>query len=347
MPADNLQPLLDHLLLLITDTETFHGAQCERGGSGKTVPAVAAVLAEFRSMVNGIRNRVIAASHRYNVAFVGAGNVGKSTLLNRLFEADMAPRRNGPCTACPVEFFFGEAYTLSVEYFQSLRKPIYYCECSEDIHSRLTELADSSGAQSSQSIRRVSVTAPLPVLRDNGLVIADTPGFGSAQTEGAEGSHEEALRRYLEKDVAQVFWVILAEQGITKREIEFQRSVFGTRCQDIVVTGSEDFDEKDRDRFRKRFTPLFDSIPPAFHFVSGKTGMGIEELAKRITTLDGRLWAASDQLANLAQDLREWVTRYRANNPYLRLTFWNPATWANWAHNFHGHKLTGILALDS
>lgn len=347
MPADNLQPLLDQLLLLVTDTESFHAAQGERGGRDQTARAVSAVLAEFRSMVNGIRNRVIAASQQYVVAFVGEGNVGKSTLLNRLFDADLAPRRNGPCTACPVEFLFGEAYTLSVEYFQSLRKPIYNCECSEDIHSRLTELADSNGAQSSESIRRVSVTAPLAVLRYNGLVIADTPGFGAAQTDGAEGSHEEALRRYLEKDVAQVFWVVLAEQGITKREIEFHKSLFRTRCQDVVVTGSEDYDATDRDRFRKRFTPLFDSIPPMFHFVSGKTGLGIDELAKRITTLDGRLGAATDQLANLAQDLREWVTQYRSNHPYLRLTFWNPATWANWACNFHGHKLTGILSLDS
>ena len=306
MPADNLQSLLDQLLLLVTDTERFHAAQGDRGAKDQTSRAVSAVLAEFRSMVNEVRNRVVAASQRYVVAFVGAGNVGKSTLLNRLFDADLAPRRNGPCTACPVEFHFGETYTVSVEYFQSLKKPVHHCESSEDIHRRLTELADNNGAQSSESIRRVSVTAPLALLRNNGLVIADTPGFGAAQTDGAEGSHEEALRRYLKKDVAQVFWVVLAEQGITKREIEFQKSVFGTRCQDVIVTGSEDYDAADRDRFRKKFAPLLDSIPPTFHFVSGKTGLGIDELAQRIASLDGRLVAALDQLTSLAQNLRDW-----------------------------------------
>ena len=346
MPADNPQPLLDQLLLLVTDSERFHAAQGERGGHDQTARAVSAVLAEFRLTVNGIRNRVMAASQRYIVAFVGAGNVGKSTLLNRLFDADLAPRRNGPCTACPVEFHFGETYTVSVEHFQSLQKPKYHCECSEGIHRRLTELADSNGSQSSESIRRVSVTAPLALLRNNGLVIADTPGFGAAQTDGAEGSHEAALRRYLKKDVAQVFWVVLAEQGITKREIEFQKSVFGTRCHDVVVTGSEDYDAADRDRFRKRFKSLFDSIPPTFHFVSGRTGLGIDELAKRISTLDGRLGAALDQLTSLAQDLRDWGARYRADHPYQHLTFWNPASWAQWACNFHGHELTEILTLD-
>ncbi|MBX3452824.1 MAG: hypothetical protein KF777_25025 [Planctomycetaceae bacterium] len=227
-----------------------------------------------------------------------------------------------------------------------MRKPIYHCECSEDIHGRLTELADSDGAQSSESIRRVSVTAPLALLRENGLVIADTPGFGVAQTDGAEGSHEEALRRYLEKDVAQVFWIVLAEQGITQREIRFQQSAFGTRCHDIVVTGSEDYEAADQDRFRKRFAPLFDSVSPTFHFVSGKTGLGMEGLTERIATLDGRLGAALDQLMSLARDLREWVTQYRVNHPYCRLTVWNPASWANWHRNFPEHELTKVLSLD-
>lgn len=346
MPADNLGPLLDRMLLLVTDTERFQMALGQRPGYDQTSRAVLAVLAEFRSTLNGVRNRVMAASQQYVVAFVGAGNVGKSTLLNRLFEADLAPRRNGPCTACPVEFRFGGSYSASVEFMQSLKKPVYHCACSEDIHSRLIELADSNGSQSSESIRRVCVTAPLELLRNNGLVIADTPGFGAAQLDGAEGSHEKALKRYLERDVAQVFWIVLAEQGITKREIEFQKSVFGSRCNDIVVTGCEEYDSADRDRFRKRFSPLFDAIPPMFHFVSGKTGLGVDDLSKRIATLDGRLGAAIDQLTSLAQDLRAWVEQYRLNHPYSHLTFWNPASWADWEHNFNGHHLTRILKID-
>ncbi len=289
MHADSLRPLLDQLLLLVTDSERFHSAQSQQDGYKEPSRDVLAVLSEFRSMVNVIRNRVLAASMQYVVAFVGAGNVGKSTLLNRLFGSDLAPRRNGPCTACPVEFRFGESFAVAVEFVQSLKKPLYRCDSLDGIRSRLSQLADSDGSQASESIRRVSVSAPLALLRDNSLVVADTPGFGAAQLDDAEGSHEAALKRYLEKNVAQVFWIVLAEQGITKREIDFYKNVFGTRCHDIVVTGSEDYGPVDQDRFRKRFAQLFDTTPPAFHFVSGKTGVGVDELAKRIATLDGRL----------------------------------------------------------
>lgn len=347
MPADNVRPVLDQLLLLVTDTERFHSAQVGRGAQGQHSNAVMAVLAEFRSMVNTIRNRVVAATQQYVVAFVGAGNVGKSTLLNRLFKNDLAPRRNGPCTACPVEFHFSENYALSIEFFRSLRRPVYPCGNPDDIHQRLTEIADSAGSQSSESIRRVCVTAPLEILRNNGLVIADTPGFGAAQTDGAEGAHEEALKRYLEKDVAQIFWIVLAEQGITKREIGFYKNVLGVRCSDVVVTGSEDYVKEDQDRFRKRFIPLFDSIPPTFHFVSGKTGLGVESLAQRIATIDGRLVAAFDQIMGLANDLREWFNQFRANYPYHRLIFWNPASWANWIRFFGEYELTRVLNLDN
>ena len=347
MPVDNFRPVIDQLLLLVTDTERFHSAQVPRGSQAQSTQEIMGALAEFRSMVNAVRNRLVTAAHRFVVAFVGAGNVGKSTLLNRLFAAELAPRRNGPCTACPVEFHFGENYTASVEYFQSIRKPVYSCESPDDIHQRLIDLADSDGAQSSESIRRVSVTAPLDILRNNGLVIADTPGFGAAQTDEAEGSHEEALRRYLEKDVAQVFLVVLAEQGITKREIDFYKGLNGKCCNDVVVTGSDDYDKSDQDRFRKRFTPLFPSIPPTFHFVSGKTGLGVDKLARRIATLDGRFEAACDQITHIAQDLRLWVEQFRADYPYLRLPFWNPASWAYWNRIFSGDELTRILTLDS
>ena len=347
MRADNFRPLLDQLLLLVTETERFHSFQVQKNGLTQPSRAVLAVLGEFRLVVNAVRNRVIAATERYVVAFVGAGNVGKSTLLNRLFDVDLAPRRNGPCTACPVEFLFGHTYTASVDFFQSLKRPFYECENPADIHQRLIDLADSDGAGSSENIRRVIVTAPLEILRNNSLVIADTPGFGAAQTDGAEGSHEGALKRYLETDVAQIFWVVLAEQGITKQEIEYYKKIFGTRCNDIVVTGSDTYEKQDQDRFRKRFVPLFDSIPPTFHFVSGKTGRGVENLAGRIATLDGRFEAAFDQVEMLAKELRDWVDQLRVSSPHLIMTFWNPASWANWVRIFGDHNLTKILAFSN
>jgi len=343
MHADSLLPLINSLLLLVSDSERFHNAVATNATANE---GIRAVLREFRLTVNGIRNRVIAASNRYVVAFVGAGNVGKSTLLNRLLGAELAPRRNGPCTACPVEFVFGNQYQVSVEYLQSIKKPSYPCATSEEVHQRLSDLADSDGSQSSDSIKRVAVTAPLGLLQNNGLVIADTPGFGAAQTNGSEGSHQNALKRYLERDVAQVLWVVLAEQGITKREADFHRNIFGSLCHDVVVTGSEDYSEEEQGRFRKRFSPLFDTMPPAFHFVSGRTGMGVDELSQRIASIDGRLTSAEEKLAIIANDLRAWVIQHRDAHPYQRVAFWNPSSWAVWQQQFHNHPLTAVIALD-
>lgn len=343
MPAADLLPVIDQLLLLVCDSERFHGAAA---GNSSAHGSILAVLAEFRLLVNGIRNRVLTASQRYVVAFVGAGNVGKSTLLNRLLGAELAPRRNGPCTACPVEFSYGDQHTVAVEYFQSLRKPTYQCLHAEDVHRCLAQLADSDGAQASESIRRISVTVPLDLLRNNGLVIADTPGFGAAQTNGAERSHQEALKRYLERDVAQVMWVVLAEQGITRTEADFHRLVFGSICHDLLVTGSEDYNETDQSRFRKRFATLFHAMPPAFRFVSGRTGLGVDELKMRIASIDGRLTSAEDVLASIAKDLRAWVIQNREAHPYQRPVFWNPTTWAQWRQTFPLDVLTDILTFE-
>ena len=341
MRADSLLPLIDGLLLLISESERFQVATADPSSACQSIRAV---LAEFRTSVNSIRKRVVAASQRYVVAFAGAGNVGKSTLLNRILGTELAPRRNGPCTACPVEFRYGEHYTVAVDYLQSIRKPNYACATVDDVQQCLVALADSDGGKSSDSIRRVSVSAPLALLRNNGLVIADTPGFGAAQTDGAEGSHQEALTRYLERDVAQVLWVVLAEQGLTKREIDFHRKFFSSFCHDIIVTGSEDYTDDDKLRFRKRFSPLFESIPPEFHFVSGKTGIGVDELSQRIASIDGRLTSAEAKLVSVAADLRAWLVQHREANPYQRFQLWNPAAWAQWARQFQSHAIRSVLS---
>ena len=343
MLAPSLLPLIDGTLLLISDSERFHAAS---GDHSAAMQSLRAVLSEFRLQVNSIRKRVAAASQRYVVAFVGAGNVGKSTLLNRLFGLELAPRRNGPCTACPVEFRYGDQFTIAVEYYQSMRQPKYLCASAEELQRRLITLADSDGAQSSDSITRLSVTAPLPILNDNGLVIADTPGFGAAQTHGAEGSHQQALQRYLDKDVSQVLWVVLAEQGITKTEEDFHNTFFRSRCQDVIVTGSEDYSDDERGRFRKRFSGLFDTIPPDFHFVSGRTGLGIDQLSLRIASIDGRLASAEEKLLSVAADFRAWVLRHRDEHPYHRFRLWNPTTWAQWNQEFQEHALYSLLSIE-
>jgi hypothetical protein len=198
-------------------------------------------------------------------------------------------------------------------------------------------------------------------LLKNGLTIADTPGFGAAQLEGAEGSHEKALKDYLEKNVAQAFWIVLAEQGIGKREKDFYDKVFGSFCSDVIVTGCDDYTPKDKERFRKRFLGFFDSMP-MFHFVSGKLGItartadgdeellqlsGIPQLEQRIATLNGRLTSAEECIKNTAKDLRNWLEHYHNSSQERHLpTFWRSDSWDRWNINVTTElekELTAIL----
>ncbi|MDR2439368.1 MAG: dynamin family protein [Planctomycetaceae bacterium] len=332
--SSELITIIDRILLLISDSENYH----------RETKDVYDVFGEMRLSLNEIRRRVKAASKRYVVAVVGLTNVGKSTLLNALFGVDLAPRRNGPCTAAPIEFVYGDSYQVNVEHYNSFTRPHFPCVTIEEVHERLTALADDSGAERSKSIKRVEVTTPLELLK-HGLVIADTPGFGAAQIEGAEGSHEESLKRYLIDKVSQVFWVVLGEQGIGKREMEFRDSMFAQICGDIIVTRCEDWDDKDKSRFRQRFTQLFSRIPQ-FHFASGKLGLkaqkendaqlleeagivAIQERIRELSNENGRLKTIQDSILALCEDVTNWWTDYTQENRYLN-SLWNPIALNNW-----------------
>lgn len=124
-----IENILDELLLLVSESEVYHDVSAD-----KVHQAFHGIFADVRHMLAEIRRRIIAASKRYVVAVVGLTNVGKSTLLNALFGQDLAPRRNGPCTAAPIEFIYGNEYQVTVYYFSSIKKPVWQCPDVESVH---------------------------------------------------------------------------------------------------------------------------------------------------------------------------------------------------------------------
>jgi GTP-binding protein EngB required for normal cell division len=304
------------------------------------------VLGEVLRTVMQVRRRIALSRSQYVVAMVGLSNVGKSTLLNALLGADLAPRRNGPCTAVPIEFVHGEAFRVKVLDPRQLRPPAWNCSTVEEIHHHLAILADGAGVEQHRTQAKVLVTAPLPLL-SGGLILTDTPGFGAAQTNGIAGSHERALRRYLQEEVTQVFWVVLADQGIGQREKSFHDEMFAEVCDDVVVTGCEGWSREDQDRFKQRYRSAFGHWSPRFCFASGLAGLearanqdqqaleaaGILLLESRIRELADpakRLLALARTLSDLADDLgRWWQVAARRHSPTDRLR-WRPDSWDRW-----------------
>lgn len=344
MSSDHELPaVIDELLMLISESARYHAHE-----------QVKTILKEAQSTLLLYRKRVALGSRRHVVAVVGLTNVGKSTLLNAILGSELAPRRNGPCTAAPIEFSHGPDLEITVHYHQSLNRPHWQCADVEALHHRLAALADDAGAEASRQIQRVIVQAPLPLL-ENGLVIADTPGFGAAQTEEATGSHEAALKSYLQDQVSQVFWVVLADQGIGQREKSFHDSFFAQICDDVVATGCEDWENQDRERFRRRFADLFGTHLPRFHFVSGLQGIqaraandaaglesaGITLLEERIRELadgGGRTSALKEGLEQLAADLCFWLGEFRDSRQRKLDQFWRPDSWSRWRACLPGNR---------
>lgn len=317
-PAGLLHRYLIQLELLCTESAEIHKADV--------------VHNMFQVMIHALKNlrqrAEVASKSSYKIAIVGLTNVGKSTLFNALLGEDLAPRRNGPCTAAPIEFVHGDSLHVTLFLKDSFLRRHWNLSGSEALHRLLISLAQDSETIPAGTIERIEVGLPHPLLERN-LVLVDTPGFGAAQVGDAAGTHEQALRDYLQTQVSQVFWVVRADQGIGRRELAFYDEWFRDLCEDVLVTGSEDWEPRDRERFRQRFSSEFGlRMPPQFHFVSGLQGMkaqqsgdsesweaaGIPLLETRIRELslpEGRTRAIQSQVNHLLHDFSYWLRTYR------------------------------------
>lgn len=334
-PNANLMQLVDEFYLLLAESEEY-----------QRQPRIQEIFNQAVRSLADVRNRLQLAAKRYVVAVVGLTNVGKSMLLNALLGAELAPRRNGPCTAAPIEFVRGGTWKVTAYYDSQLERPSWDCSTTEDIHRRLEQLAEDDDSAGRPAVRRVEVELPHALL-SHGLVIADTPGFGAAQSGTAAGTHEESLRQYLQRQASQIFWVVLADQGIGKREMDFHQQFLADVCDDVVVTGSEDWDANDKERYRRRFRGHFRQRIPQFHFVSGLRGLrarqeqdpealeqaGITILESRIRSLaepEGRVETAVERIEQIGDDLGYWLRDSLDERGASLDRYWRPDSWLRW-----------------
>jgi hypothetical protein len=182
---------------------------------------------------------------------------------------------------------------------------------------------------------------------DDELILADTPGFGAGEVDGMQSNHEESLRRYLKDEVTRVFWVVMGNQALGAREKHFHDEYFASLCDDVVVTGCEDWEPNDRRRFEQRYEDLFGRRRPHFHFVSGKLGLsarqtndldqlelsGVESLEKRLhkvrrAAMDGSDW--NENLQVHVDDLCRWLAASTRNPGQFGRSVWRPDSWLRW-----------------
>ncbi len=328
-----LKQLIDEFTMLLEESSAYQG-----------IPEARETLAEARDLALQFRRRLIPVGGRYVVALAGLTNVGKSTLLNALLSEEIAPRFNGPCTSVAVEFAYGPGYSVTVR-TGSILSATYSCESVQQLNKQLESLASAQGDELNTAAKYIQVTTPhIP----EGMVLADTPGFGAVEDSGETGSHEESLKQYLTHQVSQVFWVVLAEQGIGRREVGFYDKFLMQKCNDIVVTGSEDWDAKERARFRQRFFGTLRQPLLRFHFASGLIGCrahqlgdakmlessGIKALGAELQKQANgttRMQDVAESTLNLAKGVAQWQLEYSANQSRFKPgDLWRPDSWIRW-----------------
>lgn len=245
--------------------------QKESRGDAKTAAVLRQAQGKLRDLLDLREN-----PSPPTVAFVGLTNAGKSTLLSALFGAKVAPTSNRPWSSVPVEYRYGETFAVRAEFVDTIDSEEATFDSSDAMLDFIGRNATAGGAVDS---RFLSAEIPAPILRD-GLVIADTPGFGAADASGG-AEHGDRLADYL-PEADYVFWVIKSLQGVTRVEKEFYDKFLADRCRNIVVNCFDAFSDSEKDEF-VRINEKALGVRLVWHFVDAKSALrgrirGIDDL---------------------------------------------------------------------
>lgn len=132
-------------------------------------------LAEFRPALARLVEKL--ENPAFELAVFGRVSSGKSSLLNRLLEADVLPVGVTPVTAVPVRVLYGDEPSLTVHFAGG--------RVEEHAASELPLFAtEELNPANRREVLRLILRLPSPLLHD-GLVFVDTPGLGSLATAGA------------------------------------------------------------------------------------------------------------------------------------------------------------------
>ncbi|MEI8045088.1 MAG: dynamin family protein [Verrucomicrobiota bacterium] len=207
----------------------------------------------------------------YVLSFVGLTNVGKSTLVEALLGFPVAPRKNGPATAIPVEYKHDSSWSFTIQHRASIRPSGCYPfadgqSLGRDLVRRVVDCDDAEAAE----VAWVNVRGPMEILR-HGLHMADTPGFGAAADENNGQSQQQRLEEFISKSVDRVYFCVAAgvAWAVSNIETQFYKKL-SHLCGHVVVTKWEGTQDEQVD-YRNRYQKLFPAAE--FVFVNARRAM--------------------------------------------------------------------------
>lgn len=300
-----MKEVIEAFLHLLYETETY----IRRSGERVAGNDLESFLRDFRvQRVNPLHERLLRMEEpRYVLSMVGLTNVGKSTLSHALLGHNVAPSLNGPATAIPVEYEYADTWSIKSISREALKVTTKPYESPEELAKALKKRVLGTVTPLPE---RIVVSGPMSLLKD-GIVLADTPGFGAAQ-EGISGeSVKRELLDYLRSHVTETMFCISGANGVVSgSELEFFQEI-EELCSTVIVTkwdGSAD----DTKKYREKYSDSFPNC--GFVFVEAKSAIdgcqpeSVESLADLIratATRESLIKVLGEQVVSTWEQLNE------------------------------------------
>lgn len=275
-----MDTVIHNLIHLLQNTETLIRKAVNRGDDPE---GLAAYLEKFRKQrlepLDMRLHRV--SSNPYVLSMVGLTNVGKSSLAKVLLGHPIAPSRNGPATAMPVEYKHATEWCLQTYQTRNQRVIERRFGCAADLSKELQKkVFEAPSDQDDGTLdERLVVVGPMDLLK-GGLVFVDTPGFGAAYAEDSNAPQDDELADYLLQHVHEILFCISARNAMVSRDEKAFFEKIQHLCSTVVVTKWTQELEDGGDikkEYEGRFSELFPNC--LFFFVdSQKQGTGMQEL---------------------------------------------------------------------
>ena len=250
---------VEAFLHLLHETESFYSSDDSPAGK-----ELASFLKLFRDkrVLPLYKQQKKAEAARYMVSFVGLTNVGKSTLTAALIGHDVAPRRNGPGTAVPVEYIYGETWSIKFHSYNDMNVQAVQYDTAEQLAADIEKYVMLPLDSKEIPRDKVVVSGPMAILKD-GLILADTPGIGAAYPQDSGITSEEMdarLLKYLKENVHEIFFCISATNAHAKKEELDFFAKLEDLCSSVIINKWEfgtDSDEEDLKRAQEQYSRAF------------------------------------------------------------------------------------------